>query len=978
MSNPSSVTSVAEDEEIWYAQWQRSRGFRDAGNEGGFVKTALEAFRLRPLRAEPLHDLARYYLGKSRGDIAIMYADAGLSLPFPEGDRLGVEEVVYHTALKEVFTIAASYSKNPEEKERGRVICNWLSLSKDVPDRVRGLARLNYNWYAEPARSIMPSMQFYPVSIDTPDGFKPGNISITREGDGFVVLIRAVNYDKLESGYFDRHGDTSFRQRTLLARLDANLQITSSIEVLAPQDMPPPQHTDSLGFEDPRPIIWRGDLWCISSVRQLNPDGRAEMVLARIAETPQGNKVLTDWRVLASGMPVQWEKNWMPQVMRDELRFIYSVGPTRILSESGDVLVQEMPSVAVENFRGGSQAIPFDRGWLMVIHEWENVRTIRHYFHRFIWFDENNRLNRISRRFFFQRIASEFVAGLAWHPTGDRLVIGFGIDDHEPTLAVVDAGDVRAALLDIDEHRKASDRACEVGQSVWEALSRQPVRPLIRSDGSVRKKELNARLFTAFGTALYVDADSGELRHGPIERSPANAVFVADPSSAEPHRRGWLMCDRGGGSREPLICFKDRCLLGSRSDGANESASPTVLKLIQLERGLIAFKVGDFFLSAIPDGRINLTAPVCSTWELFLASEAWCTNAPGTGGDWIGNTAGAKFDKKRIESHIVDPLIRARANTKANARKVLIFGYTKWSHGRAYYDLCKHLHRRGYIVDILDWRSGHADHIGEIVAYYDLFMTALDGVRILVDDYRVPYDKIIALSHHEFDMRMLIEQRGIEIFEKFANYGVVSEYLYSASLIRGVPRIPMVSSLGINFSDFYAEIPERLETVGYAGSMSVKTFGVEWKRGELAEACARDADLAFKVAGWTGNQISFHDMPDFYRTVDAVLVTSINEGAGLPVLEAAAAGRLVIGTPVGHFPLKAYQGGGILAPIESEKFKAFTSAALRYYKENPAAFVDKCRSIQEAARQFDWQYTIGEWIELIEAAEPRSRTGATT
>ena len=41
-----------------------------------------------------------------------------------------------------------------------------------------------------------------------------------------------------------------------------------------------------------------------------------------------------------------------------------------------------------------------------------------------------------------------------------------------------------------------------------------------------------ARLITAFGTVLYVDGASGELWHGPIESSPANAVFVADPSSA--------------------------------------------------------------------------------------------------------------------------------------------------------------------------------------------------------------------------------------------------------------------------------------------------------------------------------------------------------------------------------------------------------------------------------------------------------------
>jgi predicted O-methyltransferase YrrM len=214
---------------------------------------------------------------------------------------------------------------------------------------------------------------------------------------------------------------------------------------------------------------------------------------------------------------------------------------------------------------------------------------------------------------------------------------------------------------------------------------------------------------------------------------------------------------------------------------------------------------------------------------------------------------------------------------------------------------------------------------------------------------------------------MLIEQKGMEVFESFANYGVVSEFVYSASLMRGVSRIPMVAPLGINYSEFHTDIRERLDTVGYASGISVKTFGIEWKRGELAAMAAREAGLEFKIAGSTENQISFHDMPDFYKSVDAVLTSSISEAAQLPVMEAAAAGRLVIGTPVGHFPLKAYQGGGIIAPIEAEKYKAFTASTLRYYKENPAAYIDKCHSIQEAAKNFDWQYSIDAWVELIEA-----------
>jgi GR25 family glycosyltransferase involved in LPS biosynthesis/glycosyltransferase involved in cell wall biosynthesis len=476
-----------------------------------------------------------------------------------------------------------------------------------------------------------------------------------------------------------------------------------------------------------------------------------------------------------------------------------------------------------------------------------------------------------------------------------------------------------------------------------------------------------ARLFTAFGTVLYVDAASGQLRHGEATTSPVNTFFVPYQGTAGPCRQGQFIHDTGA-SRQPIVLLPDGHLSASQSSDNTEQDAPVSLELIPLERGLIGLRANNHFLSAIPDGRIMLSGPKCSTWELFLASEGWCTEPAHTSEQPLSDTTGANFDQKRIKDYIVHPTLRVRAATKPKAKKVLIYGYPKWSHGRVYYDLCVHLQRRGYIVDILDWQVNHADYIKQIIPYYDLFMTACDGVRTLVDSYGVPYEKIIVVSHHEFDIRMLIEQKGIEVFGRFANFGVVSESLYSASLVLGVQRAPMVAPLGINYSEFYGEISEQLETVGYAGSMSVKTYGVEWKRGALAEGTAREAGLAFKVAGWTGDQISFHDMPDFYRTVDALLITSISEGAGLPAMEGAAAGRLVIGTPVGHFPQKAYEGGGIIAPIEPEKFKAFATAKLQYYKKHPAGYVAKCRSTQETARKFDWQYSIGDWIELIESA----------
>ena len=476
-----------------------------------------------------------------------------------------------------------------------------------------------------------------------------------------------------------------------------------------------------------------------------------------------------------------------------------------------------------------------------------------------------------------------------------------------------------------------------------------------------------ARLFTVFGTVLYVDAASGHLRHGPVETCPANAVFVAEPGWGQPHRKGRLVQEKAD-SLEPIVCLPDHCQTASSMENGGNSAAGTLLELVPLERGLIAFTANGLYLMAGRDGMVSLSRPICSTWECYLASEHWCTD--GADNEQLLATENAMFDRKRIQDYVIHPLIRKRANAKSTATKVLIYGYPQWSHGRVYYDLCKHLHRRGYIADIINWRGSHSAYFADLISFYDLFMTALDGVRTLTDVYGVPCDRVVALSHHELDIRTLIDQKGVEVFDKFANYGVVSEYVYCASLMKGVPRVPKVVPLGVNFAEFYSNISERLATVGYAGSMSVNTYGIEWKRGELAEAAAHEAGLEFRVAGSTAKQISFHDMPEFYRSVDAVLISSISESGPLTVMEAAAAGRLVIGTPVGHFPRKAYEGGGILAPIEAGEFKAFTVETLRYYKDNPAAYQDKCHAIQEAARRFDWKYTIDEWVDLIEAARP--------
>jgi glycosyltransferase involved in cell wall biosynthesis len=470
-----------------------------------------------------------------------------------------------------------------------------------------------------------------------------------------------------------------------------------------------------------------------------------------------------------------------------------------------------------------------------------------------------------------------------------------------------------------------------------------------------------AKVFTNWGTVLYVDSETGLLRHGDAHASPANAFLVAERQEPSSRWPVWLAHDTGDGLR-PILCGATECRSAVAAARDVAAAASARLEIVPLERGLVGLGARGLFLGAEPDGRMMFGKSRCSVWEFFLLSEDWRPSGPPPEGDAL--------DRTGLRSYIVHPPHRVQALKSTGARKVLIYGYTGWSHGRVYYDLCKHLYARGFIVDLLDWmKFWSPDDMAAITSFYDFFLTSFDlnGVRGLANRYGVPYERMIAISHSEF----LTDAGDRDLYAKFANYGVTSYNLLGSSMSLRIPQIPTIVPIGINYSEFEAEPAERLATVGYASTMSLdwENTGVDRKRGALARESAQAAGLDFKTAGWTGAPIPFQEMPAFYRSVDCILMTSLFEASSMPIMEAAAAGRLVIGTPAGAFPLRAYQGGGILAPVAAEQFKDFTVSTLRYYKDNPEAFRDKCRAIQQAARQFDWQFMIDDWVAFIQAAK---------
>jgi glycosyltransferase involved in cell wall biosynthesis/predicted GH43/DUF377 family glycosyl hydrolase len=434
------------DEEAWYARLQEARCMRDLGDDGGFLRQSLAAFNQRPHRAEPLYDLARYYRERGMNDTSLLFSERGLAVQRPEQDTLFVEDFVYTAGLQEEYSITAYFSTDPGRKDRGFAACNWLALNREIPAQSRELARWNLFFYLKSAQEMMPSFTARQIGFVPPEGYHPSNPSVARRGSEIVMLQRAVNFTLTAQGIYQTPNDAPVHTRNFLLGLDADLAIKSAKEILPPEGMPAPAFKEVQGFEDARLFVWGDKLWCIACVRELAPEGWCDQVLARIDDSSQKVCRLIDWRVLRPPGPRQHEKNWMPRISGNVLRFIYSCDPTRLVDDRGRALEQSTPAIAADQFRGGTQVISVDGRWLALIHEVSVRDKLRYYQHRFVEFDLASRPRRVSPPFYFMKKGVEFATGLARHPDGKRLMISYGVADGEAWIATVDVGDVRSLL----------------------------------------------------------------------------------------------------------------------------------------------------------------------------------------------------------------------------------------------------------------------------------------------------------------------------------------------------------------------------------------------------------------------------------------------------------------------------------------------------------------------------------------------------
>ena len=295
-------------------------------------------------------------------------------------------------------------------------------------------------------------------------------------------------------------------------------------------------------------------------------------------------------------------------------------------------------------------------------------------------------------------------------------------------------------------------------------------------------------------------------------------------------------------------------------------------------------------------------------------------------------------------------------------KKVVFFTETEWAFGVIHYELIKYLFCHDVNATVMTWSKSYSQlEVVELSDVIDYFISTPYGIAILIDSYGIKPEKCIAVAHAKMDIECLLTFSS-DNRARLANYGVVSDWLRDQSIEMNVDRVTVVTPIGINYKSFFNWPSRELRTVGYAGAINPDNIHRHIKRPWLVEQATQAAELNLKIAHNYHN--SWVTMPGYYKTVDAVIIASTEEGAGLPALEAAAAGKLVISTPVGIWLAKADDSGHTV-PIEENEFIKQTVDWLNYYRHSSDDYQIKCLETQQHARRYDWGNVIHHWVELI-------------
>jgi hypothetical protein len=280
------------------------------------------------------------------------------------------------------------------------------------------------------------------------------NPSVYNDNGKILVNIRNINYTLYHSEknkyehqwgplvYIHPENDLHLRTWNYLCELDENMRIKSYHRIDTSR-FPDQELWDFVGLEDCRIVRWDGKLYVSGVRRDLDTVGTGRMELSEIELTDSCAKEVSQFRIPT---PVDknsyCEKNWMP-IKDMPYHYVKWTNGTEVVRVNPETKTCEQAylnnwkDLGCGDLRGGSQVIPMGDYHMCLAHETflygsEAGRKDGTYRHRFVLWDKNWNIVKISPEFYFMGAKIEFCCGMDSYQ--NDLLITFGFQDNAAYL----------------------------------------------------------------------------------------------------------------------------------------------------------------------------------------------------------------------------------------------------------------------------------------------------------------------------------------------------------------------------------------------------------------------------------------------------------------------------------------------------------------------------------------------------------------
>jgi len=276
------------------------------------------------------------------------------------------------------------------------------------------------------------------------------NPSVMIKNGKVIVIIRHVNYTFYHSEkklfqhpygpltYIHPENDVHLRTWNWYCELSNEFRIEKFCKIdTAKFDIYDPLW-DFIGLEDARIIEWDNKIFISGVRRDTTTNGQGRMELSEIKISESTVEEVNRTRIELSTNPDSYcEKNWMP-IIDMPFHYIKWTNPTELVKVDYRIGLSKTVSIGnsinlPRDIRGGSQLIPFDDGYFALTHEVDLFQSEANrkdavYYHRFVVWDKQFNIIRVSQEFHFMDADVEFCIGLAEYE--DNYIMTFGFQDN--------------------------------------------------------------------------------------------------------------------------------------------------------------------------------------------------------------------------------------------------------------------------------------------------------------------------------------------------------------------------------------------------------------------------------------------------------------------------------------------------------------------------------------------------------------------